>query len=210
MSTRNHLYTKLELASVFYRVVITTCDSLGNVFNAAYYTVVDKEAPVIEIDTPLNNSCINTSSITLEWSVSEEVVEQTIYINGEPVEIEPDTRSYTLVGLGDGVYTIALKAVDRAGNTGFEKIVFTVDTSAPWIMVKEVDLRRGDNLVAIESTISSDIVEAIAYITYPNGTTMSTKLSKDTLLLPRIPGEYTVLFKLVDQAGNTGSYKDRV
>ena len=101
---------------------------------------VDLTPPVVSNSQPANNTVITTSSVTLQWLVSEnnQLSAQYLFLtcpNGtiKTYSMSASATSYSLSNLPDGPYYWQIKAVDIAGNsyTG-QKWKFIVDANPPY------------------------------------------------------------------------------
>jgi hypothetical protein len=117
---------------------VMAVDNAGNTAVSSVSITVDTVAPEVEITSPLNQSLIGTSTVEFEWFASDE----TSGVAGYQFALDSNAWSsvttdlgVTLASISDGPHTLRLKAIDAAGNTAEAFIEFTIDTTAPEIII---------------------------------------------------------------------------
>ena len=103
----------------------------------SYNIIVDKTYPQIIINSPLNNSILNTSKIVIDFSVIEENLgdDPTFEINPSITCVVQSNYIRSCVA-SEGTYEWNVSAKDKAGNTfSTGKLVFSVDTTPPTITI---------------------------------------------------------------------------
>lgn len=92
---------------------------------------VDTETPMLSITNPKNETIMEKSKITVEWSGNDTGSGIKQYqINIDKAKWENVTKtSYTLKELSDGYHTVKVKAIDEMGNIKTKSVKFTVNTS---------------------------------------------------------------------------------
>jgi len=93
---------------------------------------VDLTPPTLSIISPIANSVVNSSSVTVSWIGSDDA-------SGiEHYEVKLDAGSWTDVGtevsyvftgIADGNHTVRVRAVDKAGNPAEIQVSFSVETA---------------------------------------------------------------------------------
>ncbi len=110
---------------------IEATDNAGNQMPAKQVVVkVDPFAPIVTVGS---QASYDSSSVTINWGVSENVsglskIETSI--DGGSFANQALGSSQTFTGLTDGTHTLIVRAIDAAGNVGEKTVTFTVDTSA--------------------------------------------------------------------------------
>ncbi len=114
-------------------VDVWVIDTNGSVNSSWFFFVIDSTKPVIELNSPQNNSLIKAGGI-INLTISEPHLRSvSYYLNAElqggllyPHDI--DTLSWP-----DDVYTIEIHAEDNAGNNNSTWYIFTMDSTPPLI-----------------------------------------------------------------------------
>jgi parallel beta-helix repeat protein len=185
-----------------YTVEVQASDTSDNVKTVVYHFYVDTIPPTISLDSPRNNSMINADSL-IEFTISDDNIEDVTYrINGgisiplsHPFIINPSDWS-------EGDNTITILAVDKAGNTNERWYRFTLDRSAPQIILNSPENGSFIKDLSLDFDISDDNLDSVQY-----------KKNQDTFIDFEVPydlditfwedGEYTITIKVSDLAGNT-------
>ncbi len=170
-------------------------------------------------------STITTPQIS--WTASDTHFQSvSLSINGGEetiISTSAGIRTYTLPASSfpaEGIYSITLKAEDKAGNTSAETLYYSVDTVKP--VIKEVEispqLTSSDNLNHRNPRISWKAEEPFfSHMEYRvNGGTYST-IGEEAAGVFDVPssvfasgtGTYTFTFRAVDKAGNTSNTVSR-
>jgi len=93
---------------------------------------LDKTAPSIALISDASNETeIKTSTVTFEWSGSDElsgIDHYEVAIDDIWVNVEMD-NFHAFRGVGDGSHTVEIKALDKAGNVRTLSVFFTINTS---------------------------------------------------------------------------------
>ncbi|MBB6497268.1 NosD domain-containing protein [Methanococcus maripaludis] len=106
---------------------------------------LDTAAPEVTINSPLNESIYNTSSILINVSAidSSDVSSVTVEIeNVKNVTLSLNGSYYTgnTGNLLDGIYNITVTSKDENGNTNTtEPVIVTIDTTAPKVTINHAD-----------------------------------------------------------------------
>ena len=174
-------YTFSSIAEGKYTAYLKCEDTLGNVNLTSVSFTVDWHAPVIKINSPLNNSYNIEGSVILEWQGSDEISGIDFY------ETRYNTKSWTNVGVGDshtfesledGNYNFELKAVDFAQNTASVSINIIIDTTQPDILKFSPSKNKApiDSKISItfsepmdESSIELDVTNVKGSVAWDDG-----------------------------------------
>lgn len=103
---------------------------------------VDKTAPVLNITSPSEGQFTNSQTLNVSGSTNEDLNQLTL--NGSSVVVSNRTFNTTCT-LTEGVNTLSLIAVDRAGNTAQVNRQVTLDTTVPNLTIDTP--RDGDTVI---------------------------------------------------------------
>ena len=96
----------------------STTDAAGNTGIASVNGMLDTQAPVVTITSPVDNYLTNATTVTLSWSIDGVAQpDETITLNEE------------------GANVITRSATDGAGNTGLASVTVNRDTQAPLVVI---------------------------------------------------------------------------
>jgi len=140
-----------------YTISVSSVDNAGNISNTRTTSfTIDKIAPVINV-TGVTSDTYYSDPVTMTLNVTESnYSDNSVSITAtrdnsgtiSNVQLEEftgteksSTRDY--VFSEDGTYTVAVNAVDRAGNTAAEQIyTFTVDNTVPEVVISGIDAKN--------------------------------------------------------------------
>ncbi len=134
-----------EITNQFTAII---ADSAGNYDTAIAYYTVDKTAPVVTIQSPVNGLLTNSPTINVAWTIDG--VTQT---------------TQTTETLTEGANIITRSATDAAGNTGTASVNVTLDTQVPVVVISS----PANNSVTTQNTIN--VVWTVDGITQSTQTT---------------------------------------
>ncbi len=174
---------------------------------------VDTTPPVIHINSPQNNSVVNTSNIMLNVSVSDLTSTNITYEidnNGTIFTLCNDcSNAATTLTLQDGTHTITVYATDSAGWVNSSTITVTVDTTPPVIDILSPQNTTiyTTNVLDLNISISDTTPANITYEIDSNGTvfTLCTNCFGGTTTLTFNDGIHNITVYAVDSAGWTNS-----
>lgn len=192
-----------------YLITIRLQDGFDNYAEASTTVVKDTTSPKVFFRYPSNNSVFNNGEIIITWRGEEEfgIREFLIKIDGGEWEQYGNTTEYE--GLfEEGTHTIEVKAIDNAGNTGYELLNFSIDSQKPTVAITSPIDGVFTNGFKVE--INWEIVEsnAIRSITLTvNENTFVDLMNFTTYEYPTPKeGEYLFMITVVDLAGNSNSH----
>jgi hypothetical protein len=168
-----------------YTLKVTAIDKAGNKSEKIVGFTIDKTLPVITVTGVQNNKIYNTTVQPVITVSDLSAVVTTKTLNGKVYGNSPITA--------EGVYTLKVIAVDKAGNGSEKTVRFTIDKTAPVITVTGVENNKIYN-TDVKSVISVNDPNAVV-----NVTLNSRPYSKGTITAP---GIYTIKVTAVDKAGN--------
>ncbi len=132
-----------------YTVTINARDVAGNKNTKWFSFTIDSTKPIIQLNSPFNNSII-PSGIILDFSITDLHLDQVIYsLNGgadTPLFAPFDIPT---AGWSDGGYTVQINVLDLAGNSNSSSYFFTIDSTPPLIILNAPE----NNSVVHESTL---------------------------------------------------------
>jgi hypothetical protein len=145
--------TPTTLSSIYNSAISISYDTTLNFFstdnagnaeavNTETYTIIDTTAPTVSITSP-GYGVISDNTPTLTFTVTDNVsmsFTEVVKVDGSVVS---KTSGDNLDTLTDGSHTVRVEATDEAGNTGYEEVTFTVDTTYPDISVSSTSLSFG-------------------------------------------------------------------
>ncbi|GEM_PF-1317850 len=208
-AARTHctLNARLPEGPVTLQAMVT--DAAGNTSPPARVRFrVDTVPPAVTVDAPAAGAFLNRSPAAVRGTLSERA---SLVLNGSPVEVGPDLHFVAAAKLAEGPNTLALAAVDAAGNRGGRVIRVTLDTLPPAPL-------RGDRVVVsapaadgkVEVRGGAGSVEAgvrVTAVDVRSGRrvqTVADAMGGFSLRIEARPGD-TVRLVLTDAAGNAAA-----
>lgn len=190
---------QLTLTNGLNNITIYAMDQAGNIQIVSLFISIDTTHPVVTITSPVNNT--GYKSVTLDYNIIETNLNYTIiYVNGQVNgSVMPSGSNLTLQ---DGNYNITIVAVDLAGNSNSQTIIFYVDTTSPTLtLINPTNTTYSSNSILISYSVSdSDLIYVSLYI---NGIQQVVTNSGSKYTLSN--GYYNITLLAVDSAGNTKS-----
>jgi len=107
---------------------VEATDLAGNKSTATVTVNLDTAVPIVTITSPQNGLLLNTHEITVTGFVSEPA---SVTINGVAAQVIGKNFNLAGVNLTEGQNTIAVTAIDPAGNTGTGNVNITLDATPP-------------------------------------------------------------------------------
>lgn len=105
--------------------------------SASVEVTVDATAPELAVLEPTDGTTRADGDVTVSGT-SEPGATVVVTLGEQSVTLTADENgawSHTFADLGDGVYTVIVTATDAVGNAATETVSFTVDTSAPSVVI---------------------------------------------------------------------------
>jgi hypothetical protein len=192
----------LQLTVGPHSLVVRAYDSANNSALASSNFDVDFAPPSITIISPENDSAVCSTEFLVEW-IGNDTGGISRYEISTFLEdwIDMGLETSTMVNLNEGTHIIKVRAYDLAGNTNMDHAIVTVDLIAPDISIlSPVDgtmIPTTSPEVRWHST--ADDIDHYA-ISVDGDTWSNLTATSETIVLGQ--GEYTVLVKAIDRAGN--------
>ena len=169
---------------------------------------IDKEAPVIDLDTPLPR-LTSTEFLALRGMITDS---RTVKLNGRNIPLR-DSRFDEVITLKEGKNTIEMSASDLAGNVTVETWTVTLDQSPPTYVSHSIKPGSGGRVtVEVKADDASGLAKAAPFTLLSNGTEVDgflryNKLSKSyrgavAVASADISGVRLAGIELQDDAGN--------
>jgi len=155
-----------ELSTGLHTLTINANDRVGFETSKSFDFIIDIEFPVLEIQSPKNNTFVS-NSLFIDLKLSDDNLPQKDKISlllptGERI-VDKTTYSFDTTDMEDGEYKITIFGIDKAGNSVTRDIMFTVDHT---IVEKPKILEQSEFdpiLILIIVGISIAIIAAIVF-----------------------------------------------
>ena len=184
-------------------------DNAGNTATVTVSVRIVNTPPGITVYYPANGTVTNSPTLAVGGVTDEGAV---ISVNGVEVPVVATAFSAT-VGLVEGVNTVSIVSSDSLGNTNLVRLQVTLDTRAPFVVLRSpeenatVNVERVRVLASIEGRLLVTVNgQAVPYgsIAYPTGGGVL------DVTIPLSPGENSIVVEAVDLAGNALRLERRV
>lgn len=208
-NSTNYTIDTSSTADGIYAVYIRAFDKAGHWSQDVVVLIVDKVGPSITVNTPDNNSVQGSSSIFVSWDATDNlfgVDHYEVSLDGSNWIDVGRSTSYVFSGLGDGQYTIWIRAYDLSKNYNIVKIIVTVDTTAPDVQITSP--QDGETITDTTVTVywSSTATDIEYYLVrLDDGPWINVGLSTSYTFTGLTDGAHVVYVMAVDNAGNTNS-----
>ncbi len=187
-----------------------TINNTGYMF--LIYFMVDKIAPLVNINITNYTWLSSTCAIKIETSDDFGVDHVVVLIDGETyMTIYQETIVINIsdIGIGDGIHNITVVAVDYAGNVNTKTVFFYKDTEEPQVYIEAPYGVLSDEItMGINATDNMGLsyvivlVDGYSYANYSiDGTEYHIDVSIDTTLLG--DGNHTFTIIVFDNANNS-------
>ena len=203
-------YAFLGIADGTHTVGVRSVDRAGNARIATVVIVVDTVSPSLAITSPAADGLVSTGSVHVAWTsqdVTSGIDHFTVSLDGSAAaEVPGSAREYTFASVPDGVRSIRVTAIDRAGHSGTAFVTFVVDHTPPILTLisptngvaltsPSVELR----FTAVDATGGVARIEIVVDGAAPvvlGGDASSYTIAGLT------DGTHTITIRAVDRAGN--------
>ena len=202
--------TALTLSAGANTVTIVATDKAGNKNTVTRTITYDAEAPALDVTAPADNSTSATASITVSGTVSETST-VSVSVNGGSAQaaVVSGTTFTAQVTLADGINTIDINAIDRAGNTTSAKrtVTYTAPVSQLSLAVTNPaqDITTRNSTLTVKGKVSGNS-GSVKVTVAVNGKSSSVKVLKDGSFSQKVtftrPQTYVIKVNASDAAGN--------
>ncbi len=130
----SHAFTGLGEGS--HTVSVRAHDNVNNIATLTVTFVVDTVAPTVSVTSPTEGQLVNSQAVV--WSGNDAtsgILNYQSRIDGGSWSSLSATASRTFTGLADGNHMVQVKAFDRAGNYADTFRNFTLDATAPSVVI---------------------------------------------------------------------------
>ncbi|HWG89528.1 MAG TPA: Ig-like domain-containing protein [Candidatus Thermoplasmatota archaeon] len=137
-----------------YRLRLTLSDANGQTAASTRSLVVDNRAPTVTLSSPLSG-VLATVSVAEGRITDPNLAKAVLVLNGRelPLAVSQGRFTHALEGLAEGSHTVVVRATDRAGNVREALAEFTLDASAPHVVLSGVpDRLRAPAAVQVTAT----------------------------------------------------------
>ncbi len=189
-------------------VSIMVTDRAMNSHIVSVTFTVDLTAPALEITYPTDNGIYAVAAITAEWSAtdgSSGLLGYGYRIDGGQWSVLSMTDSHIYAGLGEGLHTLDVYAMDNVLNNATVSVTFMVDTVQPSISITSPTIDQIFNQSSVAATwTGDDVTSQIAGYYYRMDSGAWSDLTSDTShTFPGLgEGSHTVTVGAQDNAGN--------
>lgn len=203
-----------------YTITATATDAAGNTASTTATFTIDSSAPAIAITTPVDGATLGTPTPMVTGTTDQDgdVVITVTDENGVVVFTGTATASNGTFSLGtsalaDGIYTVTATTTDTAGNESSASNTFSIDLTAPVIVVvtPEADAVETDREVVISGTSEpgASIEIIIEDATGAEVQTLTATADENgdwsATTSPLNDGDYTITASATDAVGNTSN-----
>ncbi|MFY9822528.1 MAG: DNRLRE domain-containing protein, partial [Thermoanaerobaculia bacterium] len=98
------------------QILIVATDTAGNQATVTSTVRLDTRAPDLVLDSPLPGQLVNSGSVRAAGRATDANGIASVTVNGAPVSLDSAGNFATQVPVGEGPATVAVRALDRAGN----------------------------------------------------------------------------------------------
>ncbi len=206
-NTTQYTDKAVEVGKTYYYVVKAFDDqtppNYSEPSNEVSIEIKDTTPPTITINSPEDNSIVNTDTIHIKGTVKDDVSVSKLTIQDKEVSFDKDGQFDAEVTLKEGKNTITITATDKAGNKAAKTITVTLDTTPPTITITspEDGIETSDDFVNVSGTITDDLSGIDSATINGNSLTLNSDGSFSTTV-SLTEGDNTITITATDKAGN--------
>lgn len=166
-------------------------DAAGNATGETRRFAVDLTAPTILLDAPADGAFVR-GPVSIDWTITDAHVTSVVALLNGVAVVAPSSVS------SEGPHALTVTAADAAGNTATASSTFTIDDTAPTLVVSGVlqgAIVRGPVVPLVTATDASPLTVSL--------TLDGAAFTSGTPVLQE--GEHVLSAIAVDAAGNTAS-----
>src|SRR2546427_1838358 len=204
-------YTVSVASDGNHTVQVTAYDGAANAASAAVSVIVDTTPPVLSITYPAAGALFGSTTVAVAWSASDAgsgLDHFELSVDGGPVTVlGPAEVNHTFAGLSQGSHLATVVAFDLAGHSTTATRSFTVDTTAPTIVLSAPAAGYVSTRNVLVTWTASDNV-GLDHIEVSLDGGAATSLAAGTTSYPfsgLSDGSHTFHLRAVDPAGNSAT-----
>ncbi|MFA5313721.1 MAG: NosD domain-containing protein, partial [Methanomassiliicoccales archaeon] len=190
-----------------YDLRVTVHDAAGNSATSACTIIFDQTSPILNIVSP-SSAFTNTASV--QWTSSDSCSGVDHFNVGiddlQSVSVPSTQSSFTFQSISEGVHTMNVTAIDRAGNSVSREVTFTIEVGSPelTIVAPESGSYNKTGVVHVVWTGHDDVSGIDHYVLRINDKSPMTlsATESDFTFSGLNDGRYAVNITAVDAAGN--------
>ncbi len=204
-------YTVSAASDGNHTVQVTAYDGAANAASAAVSVIVDTTPPVLSITYPAAGALFGSTTVAVAWSASDAgsgLDHFELSVDGGPVTVlGPAEVNHTFAGLSQGSHLATVVAFDLAGHSTTATRSFTVDTTAPTVVLSApaagyVSTRN----VLVTWTASDNVGLDHIEVSLDGGAPVTLAASATSFTLTGVSdGPHTISVRAVDLAGSSTS-----
>jgi|GEM_PF-1593684 len=176
--------------------------------NEVSVAIVDDAPPGISITSPAQNSWKRSSTVTVEWTGSDQgsgIDRYEVSRDEGPFVDVGNSVSCTFFSLSNGMHDVVVRAYDGAGNSAQDSVSFGVDTVSPSLTISSPT--QGKIFSTSSVTViwqGSDSISGIAYyqVKLDGGPWVNVGTSTSHTFTSLGEGTHTAYVRAIDNAGN--------
>ena len=208
--------TSITLVAGNNTITVIATDNASNQKRESQTITLDQTAPIISLTAPGDNIAVNSTTVNINGSVSENAT-VAITVNNVAVQtLNQNSNNFSAtVNLTLGSNTIQITATDLAGNTTTVKRSVTSDTTAPslTIMNPNQDVTTYFSNITITGTVSDQVTDVRLTLTCDGQTytpTVAADGSFSQVLTFSTAKTYAAILTVADSAGNIKSVQRNI
>lgn len=186
-----------------YILRLTVTDGAGNSASDDFSLTWDSTAPIVDagndqitnVQVNQNATVTDATAITYSWTKISGV--------GNITFGSASSEDTSIVADADGVYVIRLTATDAAGNSGFDEMSFTYDTTNPTVSVgADIETNIAVNVDATTSDLTN-LTYVWTKVSGPGAIIFGSGTSEDTSISANADGDYVIRLTVTDEVGQS-------
>jgi len=205
-------YTFVDLTEGSHRVTVVAYDVAGFSQISSTTFTVDTVAPSLAISSPVSGAVLAARTVSVSWTALDTgtgIAQIEVSLDGSTTLLPGSATSHTFTNVTDGPHSIAVRAIDAAGNARSAGVTVLVDATAPTLTVTApIDGSYLGSREVLVTWIAGDETSGLDHI----------EISLDGNPAIRLPassaaftfsalseGTHRVTVRAVDVAGNAGT-----
>ncbi len=124
-----------DVVNALRSVTVFVNDSAGNINSSAVFFTIDSVFPALIVASPVNNSYVNSTNISVKYSAADSNLNSCWFINTTGSRINLTNCINATLLEGNGNRNITLYINDTAGNLNVSHLFFTADSIFPTVPI---------------------------------------------------------------------------